>query len=613
MALKSIRVRRTSTLPALGTPQDNDALLLMRGGNAGRVPWQEVRNAALSGLRERGVSVVDYGAVGDGLADDTAAIQAAANSGLNVYFPARLYQVSATITLSVRGQRLFADGDLAAGSEAQVSAPALGRASAVLSRAVNDGSPMFLVRESQVAFSGIGFYGTNRGTHDQIAIKFEKLVNTDDMDGYVARCAFVNFRTGIQHVGRAIYAHDNLFVSGTTGIALSWPAAGVEATSPQQDLPLGHRAARIHYNRFHSMLTAVSSAGEVLRGAYIACNTLDTGERLLDVTGGLHKCIIAENLCDQCNSTVINIAGPITDTSVLDNQIGGTAGDLDNSPSWGVRFNGAGTIKNVAIVGNSFSDIKGPAIIAEGDATVVDGLAVIGNTFQRLNMNASATGSVLALGFSVSGLIFVGNTCREAAPPFVIRFTSGTLTLADSTITGNVWDRTKDFFSSFVNGGGNIVAVGTMRVNQDHSISTDGKLGIQKTTPFRALHIVDTIAAVARLEREGSSGGVNFEFTNSLGTLTFGATPTGTNTGAVNPGADNGISLGGAGLRYTNVFAVNTRTGAGTTLETSGAGSPEGVVTAAVGSLYRRIDGAAGQRLYWKATGAGNTGWVAML
>ena len=43
----------------------------------------------------------------------------------------------------------------------------------------------------------------------------------------------------------------------------------------------------------------------------------------------------------------------------------------------------------------------------------------------------------------------------------------------------------------------------------------------------------------------------------------------------------------------------------------SGTGSPEGAVTAAIGSLYSRTDGSAGASLYVKETGTGNTGWVA--
>jgi hypothetical protein len=42
----------------------------------------------------------------------------------------------------------------------------------------------------------------------------------------------------------------------------------------------------------------------------------------------------------------------------------------------------------------------------------------------------------------------------------------------------------------------------------------------------------------------------------------------------------------------------------------SGAGSPEGAVTAAVGSLYTRTNGGAGTTLYVKESGSGNTGWI---
>jgi len=43
----------------------------------------------------------------------------------------------------------------------------------------------------------------------------------------------------------------------------------------------------------------------------------------------------------------------------------------------------------------------------------------------------------------------------------------------------------------------------------------------------------------------------------------------------------------------------------------SGMGSPESVVTAPIGTLYRRLDGGAGTTLYVKESGTGNTGWSA--
>jgi hypothetical protein len=43
----------------------------------------------------------------------------------------------------------------------------------------------------------------------------------------------------------------------------------------------------------------------------------------------------------------------------------------------------------------------------------------------------------------------------------------------------------------------------------------------------------------------------------------------------------------------------------------SGTGSPEGAVTAGVGSIYTRTDGGASTTLYVKESGTGNTGWIA--
>lgn len=43
----------------------------------------------------------------------------------------------------------------------------------------------------------------------------------------------------------------------------------------------------------------------------------------------------------------------------------------------------------------------------------------------------------------------------------------------------------------------------------------------------------------------------------------------------------------------------------------AGSGTPEGVVTAPVGSTYRRTNGGAGTSFYVKESGTGNTGWVA--
>lgn len=55
-------------------------------------------------------NVRDYGAVGNGIEDDTAAITNAANSGLPVYFPVGMYNISRPITPSTEGQMFFGAG-----------------------------------------------------------------------------------------------------------------------------------------------------------------------------------------------------------------------------------------------------------------------------------------------------------------------------------------------------------------------------------------------------------------------------------------------------------------------------------------------------------------------
>jgi len=82
--------------------------------------------------------------------------------------------------------------------------------------------------------------------------------------------------------------------------------------------------------------------------------------------------------------------------------------------------------------------------------------------------------------------------------------------------------------------------------------------------------------------------------------------------GNLRPGASNTQNFGTSSLRWADTYSVQFRPGSsGSVIWTSGANSPEGVVTAVVGSLYTRTNGGAGSTFYVKESGTGNTGWVA--
>lgn len=84
---------------------DGSSLVGFRQASAGAV----VRTAQ-DKMREV-VSVKDFGAVGDGVTDDTAAIQAAVDAHKNVYFPVGTYLITSTITCSQFGQCFIGPGN----------------------------------------------------------------------------------------------------------------------------------------------------------------------------------------------------------------------------------------------------------------------------------------------------------------------------------------------------------------------------------------------------------------------------------------------------------------------------------------------------------------------
>ena len=78
---------------------------------------------------------------------------------------------------------------------------------------------------------------------------------------------------------------------------------------------------------------------------------------------------------------------------------------------------------------------------------------------------------------------------------------------------------------------------------------------------------------------------------------------------------DYGLSLYFGGTACISTTASNSKYGIHFSQTSNkllcGTGSPEGAITAVVGSMYLRTDGGTGTTLYIKESGTGNTGWIA--
>jgi hypothetical protein len=107
----------------------------------------------------------------------------------------------------------------------------------------------------------------------------------------------------------------------------------------------------------------------------------------------------------------------------------------------------------------------------------------------------------------------------------------------------------------------------------------------------------------------GKSGAISLNGGNGSAAVTTTAGAAGGNAGGIllNGAAASGTTAGGNG----GTINLSGQVGLDAPTITGGLGTPEGVVTAPVASLFLRMDGGAGTCMYVKESGTGNTGWVA--
>jgi hypothetical protein len=252
------------------------------------------------------------------------------------------------------------------------------------------------------------------------------------------------------------------------------------------------------------------------------------------------------------------------------------------------------------------------------------------------------TGNILASG-SVTGAT-LGGTLSTASQPNITSV--GTLSSLD--VTGTVAAGTVNA-TTYLNLPTITPSVFPMTLD-----TVNNRVGVNKTVPTRTMDIVGTLACSGNsfvggdLDVTGNAvvhgdvdatghfvtadhinGGV-ITGTSLVGPLATAAQPNITSvgtlsslgvTGTITAGTVSATTLGGtlSTAAQTNITSVGTlsslavsgNVNIGTPLAASGSGTPEGVKTAPVGSIYMRTDGSSGTSFYVKESGSGNTGWIA--
>jgi hypothetical protein len=296
-------------------------------------------------LREE-VSVKDFGAVGDGVADDTAAIQAAINfaftgstnefNGGAVYFPKGRYKVSAPIVLFRRGIHLYGEGR---------------------------GSIIFIDRSAWPVNSGI-FYSTfnNRAFSYTANLLLENLyfyaydpannaVYADPAYTPIAGCNAIRF-TGMTGAGGPGAIRDCFFKGFDTAIAgFAWWAVEIS-----NNVFVGKKGLGTHINlRNDSVPESTAPLGSALNSVTIKRNWIlgaEWGIRTWDQS--VNSLVVTQNTFEQIDRGMQQLGSK--GTIITNNYWEGVDRPLSIGSTTGSV---AGTVQGIIFTGNFLNATSG--------------------------------------------------------------------------------------------------------------------------------------------------------------------------------------------------------------------------------------------------------------
>lgn len=521
------------------------------------------------------VSVKDFGAVGDGVTDDTAAIQAAiesfapfnpfTTSGGQVYLPPGIYRITSTLDLSgkhglhllgsgVQSTELAAAGDFpvitsintstTTGNDLQISDLTLrgGGNTQVNAHGI------YCVFTNGCSIRNLAIYGCYYGLNLNHSWQFN-IENVDMHGGTTDRC------------------HTGVYMGSTT-------LANIDNAITAYNI---------------TVKDCISTGFRIVNGQgskFVSCEAgaMPTGWHIGEPPSGSVLCqwIHFENCLADSNSTVgWRIAkGSATELSQMQfsNCWSGNSGD------------------NLVVIANAndmvFSNWQLITAVNHG-IRISNSSKIQWTNLQLLNFNTSNTSKQGIYCDTVSRCSFYG--ILTAANAFA---NSSFIEVNSSNI---------NLFNLVSSESGTLVGVDSRQITP---ALTRGGAAITQT-------IKSTGDNAAILAFDNNTNKWETGILNNAGGNYYILVYNGTrilllgSNGVLFPETNNSGAIGASGNRFANSYINKYFVAGSSAFWSGGNNSPEGVVTAPVGSIYSRLDGGAGTTFYVKESGTGNTGWVA--
>ena len=514
--------------------------------------------------------VLDYGAAGTGLVDDTVPVQAAIDAcnlagGGVVYFPPGVYAVTQLTMTGTANVQLMGAGTSSTIKWVWNAASAAG---AMITVSANASKSRF----SQLQFDGSGLTNPDPGrTNHLLAIGH----GTGAITTHVMQCQFIgmvaNAGDGVHVLGGAGTPVSRFWVVDCNFDGCSRYSVGVE-----QGFEYGWIVDNYMTN-CDTEIAVVASASLLSNALTIHGNKLvhtsaSVRHTLLlegDATIPITRLVVAQNTCINGFCAFTNIQW----ASFMGN-IHTSGAYASTDPVW--RIFGAVTFTtfaggNVVIRSPGASD--GACILAQ-KVTNSPTMVRIG---QNVLINEGANVGPFVKIVDCTQMSIGGNVCHSTNAG-----TSTAYGIEVQAVTMDLTDMLLGPGNQFTTDAGSLAAAVRLLAN-GANITDCSVVGNQGDLCDYGLW------------REIGGGGGTFNgqllYTGNNFDSTVGDVHDVGVTGAVRVGF-NASAFG------ANLF--------------SGSGSPEGAVTARIGSQYLRSDGGQGTVLYYKESGTGNTGWVAI-